>query len=228
MRRYWPFGLGLIWAIVLLYAALARLAPAQNLNANSGYAYTIPVDPRARWSVLFNSSTSDGAGTAIADPFGMTGFSSAAASYLTGGRLILNNGDGKSRVELLPLFSAAAATAEVQVFQFDWWRSSDVSGVTLDRNIAPTGDSTLCLGLPYPLAQDGAARTFSLSATVDTFKCAVSANSAGWRVIYPQNSGGTTYYVGQRLIFDLAGGFAYFPYVVSISSGTLILLVRVI
>lgn len=214
------------WIVAVCLAVMCVAAYAVDHSTPSlTESATIQQEPITPWRVAFNSSSVDGA--AIANPFSWGTWSTVSAELATsGGRMCLNR-KGQRRFEVLPLFTTAGATATMQLFGFDYVLTDSVPSGSTGSLVAP-GSSGINLGCAYNLAQDSGVRTFTVSATSDTVKLGIVTSGSARGCVYPDQSGGTIYYQGQRLIFDTAGLFAFIPYVVTISGGTVVLLVRVV
>ena len=202
-------------AVVSLGASISsRTMPAMiGQPALNDYAFVHTAEPITSEVVVFNSSTIDGA--AIADPHVWSGFGDVDTEARAGGRLFFNV-NAKGRLEIVPLFTTAGATATIQVFGFRQLKNSDVPDASTST-LVPLGVSGYSLGASYPICRDAGVQTYTLAATAETNKLSINSGQP-----YPLSSG-TTYYVGQRIILDTAGFAAVMPYVVTISGGTLVL-----
>lgn len=177
--------------------------------------------PVTNWRVAFNSDTADG--SSVASPFAASDWNTSGYEVSTAGGRICLNRDGASRFEVLCLFTTSGASADIQVYGFDYVLTGDCSTSSTQSLRAP-GSADVNLGVPYPLAADDGATAFSITATTHTWKASIS--STGF--IHADESGGTTYYIAARQIVDVDGFMAFWPRVVSISGGTLVVLVRVV
>lgn len=217
MRSKW-------WMVVpvLLFGAIALASnySSEPINITNQFPGTVTtVEPVPTSAVLFNSATIDG--SAITNPYAWGSFSTAAAEARAGGRLLLNL-RAKGRFEVTPLFTTAGATATIQLFAFDVVESSKTTSTDRASLITP-GLTGYSLGMGYPLPRDSGVQTLTVTATAEIAKLSI-ASAQPW----PSQANGTTYYVGQRLIFDTAGFYGFMPYVVTISGGTLVLVARAI
>ena len=214
------------WIVATCLAALCVTAYAVDHSTPSlTESATIQQEPITPWRVAFNSSSVDGA--AIANPFSFGSWSTISAELATSGGRVCLNRKGQKRFEILPLFTTAGATATIQLFGFDHVLTDSVPSGSTGSLVAP-GSAGINLGCAYNLAQDSGVRTYSIAATSDTMKLGIVTSGSARGCVYPDQSSGTTYYHGQRLILDTAGLYAFMPYVVTISGGTLVLLVRVV
>lgn len=153
------------------------------------------------------------------------------------GRVVVNGGCF-SRLELLPLFSAAGGSAAVQMWGFDavlpQLVDSNTDGAVADlRTIGriPASDSGLYPGVGYSLSKDSGVDTYTFAAGNDTVRLSypslgTPAPTAATAPIPRDTASGTQFYMGTRLIVDPAGFYMFLPYVASISSGTFALLAR--
>lgn len=216
MRRSLPLSVTILFAVTALTLALTNHS-APTLNSREAQTTVQPVTARL---AQFNSSSADGA--TLTDPIGWLGSNpTQAREVMDGGRLIVNR-YGQTTFEVLPLFTTAGATASIQIFSCTYLDANKVPTAAQAGLVKPSLDTNAAIGSAYNRALDAAKTTFTIQATSQTIKL-----SNNGRFFYP-DSNGTTYYVGTRLIFDLDGSFAEFPYVVSISNGTLVLLARTI
>lgn len=216
-RRFIAFAASLFVAVSVV-GVWAVDRTSRPLTGSAGAFSPLPV---TNWRVAFNSATADG--TSVASPFAASDWNTSGYEVGTAGGRICLNRDGAERFEVLCLFTTAGASADVQVYGFDYVLTGDCSTSSTQSLRAP-GPADVNLGVPYPLAADDGATTFSVSATTLTWKASISSTD----FIHPDETGGTTYYVGPRQIFDIAGLFAFWTRVESISAGTLVVLVRVV
>lgn len=217
MRSKW-------WMVVpvLLCGAIALASnySSEPINITNQFPGTVTlVEPVPSSVMLFNSSSADG--TALTNPYAWGSFSTAAVEARAGGRLLLNL-RAKGRLEITPYFTTSGATATMQLFAFDVVETAKTTSTDRASLVAP-GITGYSLGLGYPLTRDSGVQTYSLAASPEIAKFSV-ASAQPW----PSQANGTSYYVGQRLILDTAGFYAFMPYVTSISGGTLVLVARAI
>lgn len=185
------------------------------------------------WRKVFpgGATASAGAdGSAVADPYGATGWATNGLSIEEDGRVLLCGRQG-GRIETLGLFTTTGANLDFQVFGFDWVSPSALTtgGATAEKQnllkYPDSNDLNTALGVPYSLSRDDAGnpQTLNIAAGAET----VSLSYAG-AVPYRPSSGGTTYYVGPRHIFDTSGLYAFWFWVTAVSSGSATLLARTV
>lgn len=187
----------------------------------------------AEWQVLFNSDTADGIAP-IDDIWAEDDFLDYwhKIPLVTDGRTLCANGSLRGYVELLPLFTddtEASPKAKMQLFGFSWSDSAKAKALVNERLLLePTGKGGPILGVSRNLARrlSGAPAEIELDLkAADTFTGEIS-NAR----IYAAESGSpdaVEYYVGEPVIFETRGDYAWTPFVSNISTGTLVLLGRV-
>lgn len=196
--------------------------------------------PQTAWKRFFGTTVStagsgvDNSGTAITD----------ANAYLAAnptlfkevhttavGRLLLAGVQSEGVLEILPLFSddsgaGATATGTIQVFGFDWVNSSLaglVSSTTALPNRISGSDTTI--GMGYNLARDdpGAPQTVPIAGTAAFTKIRWVGEQTGatdYATPLYDATGGTKYFVGQRLFFETTGFVAFVPFLTTLTGST--------
>lgn len=219
------FSMFILAALMLGGAwGLSTLVAGTRPTLNATETTIVAVKPLRNYQVLFNSATVDNSGTPITNPYAFSTWSTVAKDCNTsGGRLlVLSDLKASDRVEIITLFTASGATAAVQLFGFDYVDAADVPTANA-TSLVQLGSTARNLGLPYPVSLDGGLSALSITASSFIVKGTVTGN-----VFYVDQTSGTTYYVGTRQIFDAAGMFAWCPFVNTISSGTVVILGRIL
>lgn len=204
---------------------LAALRAGTRPTLNSTVDTVVAVAPVRNWQVLFNDAATDNAGTNVTNPYALSTWSTIAKDCNTsGGRLlVLSDLKSSDRIELMLLFTTAAAQASYQLWSFDYVDQADVPSANTSGLVPLGGSLTRSLGLPYAQSLDAGLDHFTAAASAFTVKGTVTGN-----VFYPDQSSGTTYYVGARRVFTASGCYAWLPTVHVISGGTVVVVARVI
>lgn len=200
-------------------------------------ALAVPVNP---WIKLISATAVDNA-TPIADPFSATYSAAATTTFAynavdarqgTGGRLLVA-GRSTGRVEILPLHITSTAV-DIQLFAFDVQSLDTIRGDGGSPNPVSQNPNTkadkIILGVPYSLTRDLTSAPSKVTLTAPaTNACTLSLKFTPNGIPYEAASGGTTYTVGERLVFDAPGFGAFLPVINTITGGgTVVLLGRVL
>ena len=182
------------------------------------------------WRRIFGPAAADGA--AVVDPYAITGFATKSKeAHEAGGRMLINR-NGGGRLEVLPLLSSAGATMKYQLWGFDW--NDNVPAGSASDQFAPLGNDNdgkmgNVISVPYPLMLDIDYTQTEIGAMVpivsSTLKVFLSYKN-NCEPYYDPDA--TEYFACPRQVFDLASFYGIFPYVTSVSTGTGILLARVV
>lgn len=217
MRSKWWIAIPVLLCGAIALASNYTSEPINITNQFPG-TFTL-IEPVPTSAVLFNSSSADG--SAITNPYAWGSWATAAVEARAGGRLLLNL-RAKGRLEITPYFTTAGATASFQFFGFDVIETSKTTSTDRASLVEP-GKSGYSIGMGYPLTRDSGVQTFTVTAAAEIAKISIASGQP-----WPSQANGTSYYVGQRIILDTAGYYAFMPYVTSISGGTLVLVARAI
>lgn len=147
-----------------------------------------------------------------------------------GGRLLVSR-NHSGILEVLPLFTAAGATADLQLWGFEPINPLKVPAEHRSCIIVPTTTDVLPsngepgLGMAYNLMRDtgGSPEVLEMKPVNGDYQQAMSFTEDGhayWTADSP------VYYVGYRAWFDVRGVYAVMPWVTRVSAGSLVLLGR--
>lgn len=209
-----------------------------SLNSVNGIVEKSPTTPLVRippWKVLVPSTVADGSavanieGATFSSAVGATTFAANAKCITAGGRMVLGGASG-GRLEILPLHTSNSGppTVALQLFAFDYHTDEEVTGVAnVGRQYFLANNNKIALGIPYNLCRDLSSAPATVTLTQPASAETVVRLFNG-RTPYRATSGGTTYYLGERLVMDISGMTAVLPYITAISAGSVVLLGRVV
>jgi len=150
-------------------------------------------------------------------------------SVRKGGRIFITESH-RGRLEVWPLFSRAGASGTIQIFGFDWWTKerAQAEAAWTDRGMIASPDETSHhLGLPYNILRDldTAPSTLAVECPADAESLHLTRSAYG--LPWVDRINGTPHYVGSRHVFNTAGFWTFFPWIVSVSGAdTMTLLMR--